>query len=45
MEPAIIIVPLILGVTVIMLVLDVVRIDIVAIGCMLALGSIGILNP
>jgi di/tricarboxylate transporter len=45
MEPAIIIVLLILSVTVIMLVLDLVRIDIVAIGCMLALGWTGILNP
>jgi di/tricarboxylate transporter len=45
MEPGIIIVLLILSVTVIMLVLDLVRIDIVAIGCMLALGWTGILNP
>ncbi|MCA1759163.1 MAG: hypothetical protein LC658_05285 [Bacteroidales bacterium] len=45
MEQGIIIVLLILGVTVVMLVLDVVRIDIVAIGCMLALGWTGILNP
>ena len=44
MEPGIIIVLLILTVTVIMLVLDVVRIDIVAIGCMLALGWTGILD-
>lgn len=44
MEPDIIIVLIILTVTVIMLVLDVVRIDIVAIGCMLALGWTGILN-
>lgn len=35
----------ILTATVIMLVLDLVRIDIVAIGCMLALGWTGILNP
>ena len=45
MEARIIIVLLILSVTVKMLVLDVVRIDIVAIGCMLALGWTGILNP
>ncbi|MFO7658604.1 MAG: SLC13 family permease, partial [Bacteroidales bacterium] len=45
MEPGIIIVLIILSVTVIMLVLDLVRIDIVAIGCMLALGWTGILNP
>jgi di/tricarboxylate transporter len=45
METGIIIVLIILSVTVIMLVLDVVRIDIVAIGCMLALGWTGILNP
>ena len=45
MEPGIIIVLLILSVTVILLVLDIVRIDIVAIGCMLALGWTGILNP
>lgn len=45
MESGIIMVLIILGVTVIMLVLDVVRIDIVAIGCMLALGWTGILNP
>ncbi|WP_291855204.1 SLC13 family permease [Marinilabilia sp.] len=45
MESGIIIVLIILSVTVIMLVLDVVRIDIVAIGCMLALGWTGILNP
>jgi len=45
MEPGIVIVLLILSVTAIMLVLDMVRIDIVAIGCMLALGWTGILNP
>ena len=45
MEPGVIIVLLILAVTVIMLVIDVVRIDIVAIGCMLALGWTGVLNP
>jgi di/tricarboxylate transporter len=45
MEPGIIIVLLILCATVVMLVLDIVRIDIVAIGCMLALGWTGILNP
>lgn len=45
MEPDIIIVLIILSVTAIMLVLDLVRIDIVAIGCMLALGWTGILNP
>ena len=44
MEPGIIIVLLILSATVILLVLDVVRIDIVAIGSMLALGWTGILN-
>lgn len=44
MEPVNIIVLLILSVTVILLVLDVVRIDIVAIGCMLALGWTGVLN-
>ncbi|MDD3743224.1 MAG: SLC13 family permease [Lentimicrobiaceae bacterium] len=44
MESDIIIVLLILGITVILLVLDVVRIDIVAIGCMLALGWTGVLN-
>ena len=45
MDQGIIIVLLILSVTVIMLVIDFVRIDIVAIGCMLALGWSGILNP
>ncbi len=45
MDSDIIIVLVILGVTAIMLVIDVVRIDIVAIGCMLALGWTGILNP
>ncbi len=45
MEPGVIIVLLVLTATVIMLVLDVVRIDIVAIGCMLALGWTGILTP
>jgi di/tricarboxylate transporter len=45
MEPGIIMVLLILCVTIIMLVIDLVRIDIVAIGCMLALGWTGILNP
>ncbi|MFO7659276.1 MAG: SLC13 family permease, partial [Bacteroidales bacterium] len=45
MDQGIIIVLIILNATVIMLVLDVVRIDIVAIGCMLALGWTGILNP
>ena len=44
MDSSIIIVLIILGATVIMLVIDVVRIDIVAIGCMLALGWTGILN-
>ncbi|MFO7851070.1 MAG: SLC13 family permease, partial [Bacteroidales bacterium] len=44
MEPGIIIVLIILSVTVLMLVLDLVRIDIVAIGCMLALGWTGILD-
>jgi len=45
MDSGIIIVLVILSVTAIMLVIDVVRIDIVAIGCMLALGWTGILNP
>jgi di/tricarboxylate transporter len=45
MESSIIIVLIILGLTVVMLVIDVVRIDIVAIGCMLALGWTGILDP
>lgn len=45
MEPSNTIVLLILGVTVIMLAPDLMRIDIVAIGCMLALGWTGILNP
>jgi di/tricarboxylate transporter len=44
MEPDIIIVLIILSVTAIFLVIDVVRIDIVAIGCMLALGWTGILD-
>ena len=44
MESEIIIVLVILGLTVIMLVLDLVRIDIVAIACMLALGWTGILD-
>lgn len=44
MDVSIIIVLSVLAVTVIMLVLDIVRIDIVAIGCMLALGWTGILN-
>ncbi|MDR9456830.1 MAG: SLC13 family permease [Salegentibacter sp.] len=44
MESDIIIVLIILSVTVILLVLDLVRIDIVAIGCMLALGWTGVLN-
>ncbi|PKL85862.1 MAG: SLC13 family permease [Ignavibacteriae bacterium HGW-Ignavibacteriae-1] len=44
METEIIIVLIILSVTAIMMVVDVVRIDIVAIGCMLALGWSGILN-
>ncbi|MFO7368986.1 MAG: SLC13 family permease [Bacteroidales bacterium] len=45
MEAGIIIVLSILTATVIMLVLDLIRIDIVAIGCMLALGWTGILDP
>ncbi|MDO8951662.1 MAG: SLC13 family permease [Draconibacterium sp.] len=45
MEPDIITVLIILSATAILLVIDVVRIDIVAIGCMLALGWTGILNP
>ena len=44
MDSGIIIVLIILSVTAIFLVIDVVRIDIVAIGCMLALGWTGILN-
>ena len=44
MEPGIIIVLIILSLTAILLVIDIVRIDIVAIGCMLALGWTGILN-
>lgn len=44
MGPDIIIVLVILSATVILLVLDLVRIDIVAIGCMLALGWTGVLN-
>lgn len=44
MDTSILIVLLILAATVILLVIDVVRIDIVAIGCMLALGWTGILN-
>jgi di/tricarboxylate transporter len=45
MDWGIIIVLIILSVTAIMLVIDVIRIDIVAIGCMLALGWTGILDP
>lgn len=44
MEADVMIVLLILTVTVVLLVLDVVRIDIVAIGCMLALGWTGLLT-
>lgn len=44
MEQDIIIVLVILSLTIILLVLDLVRIDIVAMGCMLALGWAGILN-
>jgi di/tricarboxylate transporter len=44
-EPGIITVLIILSATAIMLVIDVVRIDIVAIGCMLALGWSGVLDP
>lgn len=44
MESGIIIVLIILSATVLLLVLDVVRIDVVAIGCMLALGWTGILD-
>ena len=44
MNPGIILVLVILGVIVLMMVLDVVRIDIIAIGCMLALGWTGILD-
>jgi di/tricarboxylate transporter len=44
MEPGILIVLIILSLTAILLVIDVVRIDIVAIGCMLALGWSGVLN-
>ena len=45
METSILIVLAILSATVLLLILDVVRIDIVAIGCMLALGWSGILDP
>lgn len=45
MEPSIITVLSILSITVVMLVWDIFRIDVVAIGCMLALGWTGILNP
>ncbi|WP_026473346.1 SLC13 family permease [Alkaliflexus imshenetskii] len=45
MNTDIITVLLILSATAILLILDVLRIDIVAIGCMLALGWTGILNP
>ncbi len=45
MQPEIIIVLLILSATIIMLIIDVVRIDIVAIACMLALGWTNILTP
>ncbi len=45
MDSGIIVVLIILSVTATMLVLDFVRIDIVAIGCMLALGWTGILDP
>ena len=44
MEPGILIVLIILSLTALLLVIDVVRIDIVAIGCMLALGWSGVLN-
>jgi di/tricarboxylate transporter len=44
MESEIIIVLVILGLTVVMMVLDLVRIDIVAITCMLAHGWTGILD-
>lgn len=45
MDAGIIIVLLILSATVLMLILDVVRIDVVAISCMLVLGWTGILTP
>ncbi len=45
MDISIIIVLAVLAVTIVLLILDLVRIDIVAIGCMLALGWTGILNP
>jgi len=45
MEPEIIIVLIILFVTVLLLIIDLVRIDVVAISCMLALGWTGILTP
>jgi di/tricarboxylate transporter len=44
MEPDIIMVLIILSATAILLVIDIVRIDIVAIGCMLSLGWTGILD-
>ena len=45
MDPAIITVLIILAVTVVMLVFEIVRIDVVAIVCMLALGWTGVLTP
>jgi len=45
MDPCIITVLVILIATVILLVFDVVRIDVVAIICMLALGWTGVLTP
>ena len=45
MDISIVIVLAVLAVTIVLLILDLVRIDIVAIGCMLALGWTGILNP
>ena len=45
MDPAIIIVLIILIATAIMLVFEVVRIDVVAISCTLALGWTGVLTP
>ena len=45
MDPAIITVLIILTVTVVALIFEVVRIDVVALVCMLALGWTGVLTP
>ncbi len=45
MDPAIITVLIILVATVVMLIFEIVRIDIVALVCMLALGWTGVLTP